>query len=145
MAKSNSFWHDLLGPVSNEQNNDLMIIKSNPKSPFRTEKTIHFTISVGRGDLSLPATHHFFKHWLPSTLSSPRMQTAFAKKKENLTLTCPALTPPLLFYNAGGVLNCFAPSFNSAKLILRSEKDRMAGEPAVRRRSVGATVSSRSG
>lgn len=56
------------------------------------------------------------------------MQTAFAKEKKNLTLTCPALTPPLLFYNAGGVLNCFAPSFNSAKLILRSEKDRMAGE-----------------
>lgn len=48
------------------------------------------------------------------------------KNKTKLTLTCPALTPPLLFYNAGGVLNCFAPSFNSAKLILRSEKDRMA-------------------
>ncbi len=61
----------------------------------------------------------------PSTHTSTGMQTVLAK----LTATCLALTLPLLFYNAGGVLNCLDPSFNSAKLILRSEMDRMAGEP----------------
>lgn len=47
---------------------------------------------------------------------------------DKLTLTYAALTPPLPFYNAGWVLNCRDPPFNSATLMLRREMERRAAK-----------------
>lgn len=68
---------------------------------------------------------------LPVIPPSPTHKNANSDSA-TLTLTCPAPTPPLPFSSAAWVLNCLAPSFNSAKPTLRSETDGAPGPAEIR-------------
>lgn len=76
-----------------------MIIKLNPKSPFRTDKTIHFTISVGGGDLLLPATPPLLQTLTALHPFLSKNANSFCKKNKKQTdphLPGPDPTTPVL-------------------------------------------------